>query len=162
MWSSWRGPPDPGRLSKLCASRAAYPRRFARRCGLRPGEHPLSEQINDENRAVAIWTRPAWSQGSAKQIAGFAAADADEPLAALAALVDRVIDESFAALKHLAHSRQISRGGLMTEPITALLVSSATVLRACRRCGFATHQAATLTITRTLTPGRVAGRDTQC
>jgi hypothetical protein len=40
IWSSWKGPPDPGGLSKLCASRAAYPRRFARRCGLRPGEHP--------------------------------------------------------------------------------------------------------------------------
>jgi hypothetical protein len=33
MWSTWRGPPDPVWLSKLCASRAAYPRRFARRCG---------------------------------------------------------------------------------------------------------------------------------
>ena len=45
MWSTWRGPADPGRLSKLCVSRAAYPRQFARRCGftwwqpppLRPG-----------------------------------------------------------------------------------------------------------------------------
>ena len=68
------------------------------------GEHPLSEQIIDENGAVAIWTRPARSQGSAKQIARFAAADADEALAALAALVDRVIDECFATLKCLAHS----------------------------------------------------------
>jgi hypothetical protein len=49
----------------------------------RRGEHPLSEQVIDENGAVAIWTRTAWSQGSAKQIAGFAAADADEPVAAL-------------------------------------------------------------------------------
>ena len=144
MWATWRGPPDPGRLSKLCASRAAYPRRFARRCGLPPGEHPLSEQVIDENGKVAFRTRSSHSQGSAEQVAGFAAADADEPLAALAALVDRVIDEGVAALKHLAHSRQISGGGLMAEPITALLVSSATVLRACRRRVFATHQAAML------------------
>src|SRR5438128_831190 len=33
MWSTWRGPADPVWLSKLCASRAAYPRRFARHCG---------------------------------------------------------------------------------------------------------------------------------
>ena len=155
MWSTWKGPPDPGRLSKLCASRAAYPRRFARRCGLRPGEHPLSEQVVDEHRAVAIWTRPARSQGNAKKIAGFAAADADEPVAALAALVDRVIDECFAALKYLAHQCQIGGGGLMAEPVTALLVSSPTVLRACRRRVFATHQAAALAITRTLTYGRL-------
>src|ERR1700730_10777192 len=103
MWSTWKGPSDPGRLSKLCASRAAYPRRFARRCGLCPGDHPLSEQVVDENGAVAIWTRPARSQGSAEQVAEFAAADADEPLAALAALVDRVINECLAALKCLAH-----------------------------------------------------------
>src|SRR2546427_591635 len=107
MWSTWKGPPDPGRLSKLCASRAAYPRRFARRCGLRPGEHPLSEQLVDENRAVAIWTGSSHSQGSAKQVAVFTAADANEPVAALAALVDRVIDEGFATLKCLAHSCQI-------------------------------------------------------
>src|SRR6266480_944270 len=105
MWSTWRGPPDPGRLSKLCASRAAYPRRFARRCGLRRGEHPLSEQVVDEDRAVAIWTRSSHSQGSAEQVARFAAADADEALAALAALVDRVIDECLTALKCLAHRR---------------------------------------------------------
>jgi hypothetical protein len=128
----------------------------------RPGEHPLSEQVIDENGPVAIWTRPAWSQGSAKQIAGFAAADADKALAALATLVDRVIDECFAALKFLAHQRQIGRGDLMAEPVTALLVSPPTVLRACRRRVFATHQAATLTITRTLTHGRVAGRNTPC
>src|SRR5438132_1685304 len=127
MWSTWRGPADPGRLTKLCASRAAYSRRVARRCGLRPGEHPLSQQIIEENGAVAIWTRPARPQGSAKPVAGFAAADANEPVAALAALVDRVIDECFAALKFLAHQCQVGGGGLMAEPVTALLVSSPTV-----------------------------------
>ena len=121
----------------------------------RAGEHPLSEQLVDENGAVAIWTRPAWSQGSAKQVAVFTAADANEPVAALAALVDGVIDEGFAALKRLAHSCQIGRGGLMAEPVTALLVSSPTVLRASRRRIFAAHQAAALTITRTLTHGQL-------
>ena len=70
---------------------------------LRPEEHPLSEQVIDENGVVAIWTRPAGSQSSAKPIARFAAADADEPVAALATLVDRVIDECFATLKCCAH-----------------------------------------------------------
>jgi hypothetical protein len=153
LWSTWKGPPDPGRLSKLCASRAAYPRRFARRCGLCPGKHPLSEQIVDENGAVAFRTRSSHAQGSAELAAGFAAADADEPVATLAALVDRVSDECLAALKCLAHSCQIRRGGLMAEPVTALLVSSPTILRACRRRVFAAHQAAALTITRTLTHG---------
>ena len=77
----------------------------------RPGEHPLSEQIIEENGAVAIWTRPARPQGSAEPIAGFAAADADEPLAALAAFVDRVIDKCFAALKFLAYQCQIGGEG---------------------------------------------------
>src|SRR5258708_30292525 len=70
----------------------------------RPGEHPLSEQVINENGAVAIWTRPARSQGSAKQVTGFAAADADDPVAALAALVARVLEQHLAALKCLAHS----------------------------------------------------------
>src|SRR5579859_235255 len=153
MWSTWKGPPDPGRLSKLCASRAAYPCRFARGWGLRPDEHPLSEQVVDENGAVAIWTRPARSQGSAEQLAGFTAADADEPLAAAAAFVNGVSDEHFTALKFLAHQCQIGGRGLMAEPVTVLLVSSPTVLRACRRRVFAAHQAAALAITRTLTYG---------
>src|ERR1700682_2808472 len=90
-----------------------------------------------------------------KQIAGFATADADESFAALAALVDRVIDECCAALKFLAYHCQIGRGGLMAEPVTALLVSSPTVPRARRRRVFAAHQAAALTITRTLTYGHL-------
>src|SRR6266852_7640669 len=106
MWSTWRGPPDPGRLSKLCASRAAYPPDSRDGVDSRAGEHPLSEQVIDENGEVAFRTRSSHSQGSAEQVAGFAAADADEPLAALAALVDRVIDECFAALKCLAHQCQ--------------------------------------------------------
>ena len=64
---------------------------------------PSPSSSSTRTGPVAIWTRPAWSQGSAKQIARFAAADANEPVAALAALVDRVIDECFAALKCLAH-----------------------------------------------------------
>ena len=67
----------------------------------------------------------------------------------------RMNNDGFAALKRLAHSCQIGRGGLMAEPVTALLVSSPTVLRACRRRVFAAHQAAALTITRTLTHGHL-------
>src|SRR6266581_3762296 len=111
MWSTWRGPPDPGRLSKLCASRAACPRRFARRCGLRGGDHPLSEQVGEENRGVAFWARPSDAYRSAEQVAGFTAADANEPVAAAATLVDGVSDQRFAALKCRAHMCQIGGGG---------------------------------------------------
>jgi hypothetical protein len=121
----------------------------------RPGEHPLSEQIVEQNKAVAFRTRPTQAYRSAKQVAGFTAADADEPLAAAAAFVNGVSDERFAALKFLAHQCQIGGGGLMAEPVIALLVSSPTVLRAWRRRVFATQQAAALTITRTLTYGHL-------
>src|SRR6266851_2582548 len=117
MWSTWRGPPDPGRLSKLCASRAACPRRFARRCGLRGGDHPLSEQVGEENRGIAFWARPSDAYRSAKQVAGFTATDADEPVAARAALVDRVRRQCFAVLECLAHTGQVDREGLMAEPV---------------------------------------------
>src|SRR5438093_12087386 len=127
------GPADPGRLSKLCASRAACPRRFARRCGLRGGDHPLSEQVGEENRGIAFWARPSDTYRSAEQVAGFTAADANETFAAAATLVDRVRRQCFAALKCRAHMCQIGGGGLMAEPVTALLVSSRTVLRARRR-----------------------------
>src|SRR5712692_729316 len=154
MWSPWRGPADPGRLSKLCASRAACPDRFAPCCGLRGGDHPLSEQVGEENRGIAFWARPSDAYRSAKQVAGFTATDADEPVAARAALVDRVRRQCFAALEYLAHSCQIGGGGLMAEPVTALLVSSRTVLRAPRRHVAAAHDAAALmSITRTLTHG---------
>src|SRR5258708_386461 len=137
MWSTWRGPPDPGRLSKLCASRAACPPRFARRWG------------------VGLRTRAADACRWAKQVGGLTGADAKETFAAAATLVDGVSDQRFAALKCRAHMCQIGGGGLMAEPVTALLVSSRTVLRARRRRVFAAHQAAALTITRTLTHGRV-------
>ena len=111
MWSTWKGPPDPGRLSKLCASRAACPRRFTRRCGLRGGDHPLSEQVGEENRGIAFWARPSDAYRSAKQVAGFTAADANETFAAAATLVDGVSDQRFAALKCRAHMCQIGGGG---------------------------------------------------
>src|SRR6266704_405250 len=158
MWATWRGPADPVWLSKLCASRAAYPRRFARPLWIHTLANTPSEQIVDENWGVALRTRPTHAYRSAKQVAGFTAADADETFAAAATLVDGVGDQRFAALKCLAHRCQIGGGGLMAEPVTTLLVSSRTVLRARRRRVFAAHQAAALTITRTLTHGRVGRR----
>ena len=119
------------------------------------GEHPLSEQIVDENWGVALRTRPTHAYRSAKQVAGFTAPDANETFTAAATLVDGVSDQRCAALKCRAHMGQIGGGGLMAEPVTTLLVSSPTVLRACRRRVFATHQAAALTITRTLTHGHL-------
>src|SRR5207248_2901589 len=37
------GSTGPWKIVQLCSRRAACPRRFARRCGLRGGDHPLSE-----------------------------------------------------------------------------------------------------------------------
>src|SRR5579859_2230331 len=94
-----------------------------------------------------------------KHVAGFAAADADETLTAPATLVDGVRNQRCAALECLAHTRQIDRGGLMAEPVPALLAGTRTVPSAGRRYVAAADYAAALTITRTLTHGRGAGRD---
>ena len=74
------------------------------------------------------------------------------------ALVNRVGHQRFAALERLAHIGQIGSDGLMTESITALLASARTVPCACRRARSTAHQAASRTITRTLTHGQSAGR----
>src|SRR5207244_10041489 len=83
---------------------------------------------------------------------------AEKAFTAPAALVDRVGHQRLAALESLAHSDQIGGGGLLTESITALLARAGAVPRSCRRPWSAAHQAATRTITRTLTHGHVAGR----
>ena len=75
-----------------------------------------------------------------------------------AALVDRVGEQRFAELESLAHIGQIGGGGLTTESITALLASARAIPSACRGPWSAAHQAATRTITPSLTPGHVAGR----
>ena len=46
----------------------------------------------------------------------------------------------------------------MTESITALLASACAVPRSCRRAWSAAHQAASRTLTPTLTHGHVVGR----
>src|SRR6266851_4300608 len=124
----------------------------------RSANHPLSEQVLKEHWRVALRTRPSYSQGPAEQVAVFTTTHADEPLAAFAAFVHGVRDQRAATLESLAHTAHIGRGDVMTESITALLASASAVPRACRGPLSAAHQAATRTITRTLTHGHVAGR----
>ncbi len=121
-------------------------------------EHPLSEQVINEHGAVALRAQAAQTDGTREQVAVAAASLAEEALTAPAALVDRVRDQRFTTLESLAHAAQIGRGSLMTESITALLASARAVPRACRGPRSAAHQAATRTITPTLTHGHVAGR----
>src|SRR6266849_53108 len=119
--------------------------------------HPLSEQVLKEQRGVALRARAAHTYGTSEQVAVAATTLAEETLTAPAAFVDRVRDQRFAALESLAHTAQIGRGSLMTESITALLARASAVLRACRGPWSAAHQAATRTITPTLTHGHIAG-----
>jgi hypothetical protein len=67
-----------------------------------------------------------------------------------------------AALESHAHTRHIGGGGLMTKSVTALLASTRAIPRACRRPRSTAHQAATGTLTPTLTHGHVAGRRHSC
>jgi hypothetical protein len=87
----------------------------------RAGNHPLSEQVSNENGGVALRAHAAHTYRTSEQVAVAASTLAEEALTAPAALVDRVRDQRFAALESLAHIGQIGGGGLMTESITALL-----------------------------------------
>src|SRR6266851_552329 len=121
-------------------------------------EHPLSEQVINEHGGVALRAHAAHTYGTSEQVAVAATTLAEETLTAPAAFVDGVRDQRFAALESRAHTAQIDRGSLMTESITALLASARAIPRACRGPWTAAHQAATQTITRTLTHGHVPGR----
>jgi len=124
-------------------------------CG---GDHPLSEQVINENGGVALRAHAAHTYRTSEYVAVVASALAEETLTAPAAFVDGVRDQRFAALESLAHTAQIGGEGLMTESITALLASARAVPRTCRGAWSAAHQATTRTVTRTLTPGHVAGQ----
>ena len=158
MWSTWRGPADPAGLSKLCASRAAYPRRFARHCGF------------------TRWRTPPLRADRRREL-GCRTPDTTHPRLPLRKTSCRI--HSGGRRRNVRRSRHTRRWcerpalcgaevpcahvsnrrwGFDGGPVTTLLVSSPTVLRACRRGVFAAHQAAALTITRTLTHGRVGRR----
>jgi hypothetical protein len=124
----------------------------------RGGNHLLSDQVLKEHWGVALWARSSHAYRTSEQIAVAASTLAEETLTAPAALVDRVRHQRFAALENLAHIGQIGRGSLMTKSITALLASARAVPRACRGPWSAAHQAATRTLTPTLTHGHIAGR----
>jgi hypothetical protein len=96
------------------------------------GNHPLSEQVLNENGRVALRAQSAQTDRTSEQVAVAAATLAEEALTAPAAFVDRVGHQRFAALESLAHTRQIGSRGLMTESITALLASARAIPRACR------------------------------
>src|SRR5207244_13263043 len=69
---------------------------------------------------------------------------------------------SRAALECLTPSPPIERGGLPAEAVTPLLAGARTVLRTLRGHVFGAQHAPALTITRTLTHGRVTGRGHGC
>ncbi len=88
----------------------------------RGGNHPLSEQVSNENGGVALRAHAAHTYGMSEQVAVAASTLAEEALTAPAAFVDRVRDQRSAALESLTHTAQIDRGGVMTEAKRALLV----------------------------------------
>src|SRR5437879_3519264 len=102
MWATWRGPPDPGRLSKLCESRAPCPRRFARRCGFTRWKPPPLRVGRQGAPGCRIPGTPAQTYRACKQVAVAASALAEEPFTAPATLTDRVRDQRSTALKCLA------------------------------------------------------------
>jgi hypothetical protein len=120
----------------------------------RGGNHPLSEQVLKEYWGVALWAHAAHTYGTSEQVAVAASTLAEEALTAPAALVDRVRDQRFTTLESLAYAAQIGRWSLMTESITALLASACAVPRSCRGAWSAAHQAASRTLTPTLTHGQ--------
>src|ERR1700682_1685108 len=65
----------------------------------RGGKHPLSEQILNEQRGVALRAQAAQTHRTSKHVAIAASTLAEEPLTAPAALVDRVSHQHFSALK---------------------------------------------------------------
>ena len=67
------------------------------------GNHPLSEQVFNENGRVALRAQAAQTDRTSKQVAVAAASLAEEALTAPAALVDRVGHQRFAELENLAH-----------------------------------------------------------
>ena len=131
MWATWRGPTDPGRVSKLCVSRAACPYPDSRGAvdnSVRRN-HLLSEQIDQQQGCVALRAVTAQSDGTIKELAIWAAALADEALTATLAFVDGVRHYCAAALEFLAEALQVRQLGLVTEAKRALLVGARAIPR---------------------------------
>src|SRR5438128_588923 len=63
------------------------------------GDHPLSEQVINENGGVALRAHAAQTYGMSEQVAVAATTLANEALTAPAALVDRVGRQCFATLE---------------------------------------------------------------
>src|SRR3954454_9902301 len=115
------------RLSKLCASRAACPRPFARRCGIThsgSANHLLSEQIDQQQGCIAFRAVTAQANGASKETAVWAAALADEAFTAAGALVDRPRHHHSATLEFLAEPLQVGQAGLMTQAEGTLLMGA--------------------------------------
>src|SRR5438034_4240492 len=68
----------------------------------RGGDHPLSEQVINENGGVALRAHAAQTDRTSEQVAVAAASLAEEALTAPAALVDRMGHQRCAALESLA------------------------------------------------------------
>ena len=66
------------------------------------GDHPLSQQIDQQQGCVAFRAVTAQANGAAKEIALWAAPLADEAFTATGALIDHVRDDRSATLEFLA------------------------------------------------------------
>jgi len=88
------------------------------------GDHPLSQQIDQQQGCVAFRAVTAQANGAAKEIALRAAALADKPLSAARALVHRLRHHRAATLELLTQALQVGQAGLMTQAEGALLVSA--------------------------------------
>src|SRR6266446_6811798 len=62
-----RGFPSSARAETAC------PRRFARRCGSRGRNHPLSEQVSNEHGGFALWAQAAQTDRTSEYVAVAAA-----------------------------------------------------------------------------------------
>ena len=91
--------------------------------------HLLSEQIDQQQGCVAFRAVTAQADGTAEQIAVWAATLADEAFTATLALVDGLRHDRAATLEVLAQALQIGQAGLVTEAERELLVGARAIAR---------------------------------
>ena len=95
------------------------------------GHHLLSEEIDQQQRRVALGALTTQAHGTIEEIAGRAAALADETFAAAGAFVHGVRDDDALTLELVAELLQIGRAGSMPQPKRTLSMGGRAV--ACAR-----------------------------
>jgi len=93
-------------------------------------DHLLSEQIDQQQRRVAFRAVATQANGAGKEMALWAAALADEALAAAGTLVDSPRYHRAPTLELLSEALQVWWAGLMTQAEGLLLVGSRAIARA--------------------------------